>query len=258
MKSIFVTIFVGILPGIVLLPEVISASVVVFTVAILWLGHQVRRRRHRWIEARLQELEAYCRLEIKLHRGDRPGELGDQAKRVCRLVSEHSAFSRVALLILNPRGQMPCAGSCGMDELALNALDKLGRQLLQDERTVVEKAPASFAIVLNEQDEWSAVPECAEMTIVPLRLRTGKLAGLIAVRADARMQRRIDLAQRSEGLPPATMPLEMLAANMGSKLERRRWGEQAAQIDPLTNAELPGAGINQEQVDSSALLVKAT
>ena len=142
-----------------------------------------------------------------------------------------------------------------MDELALDALDALAGRLLQDE-AAVEKAPASFTIELSEQ-QWSAMPGCAEMTIIPLRLRTGRLAGLIAVCANARMQRRIDLAHRTEGLPRATMPLEMLAINLGSKLERRRWNDQAAQINQLHSPQpSPEDPAPQMALDQARLLVE--
>lgn len=250
MRSSFVTMVSHVLPVAVLWADVISASVVVFIIAMLWLGHQARRRRTRWIQARLQELEAYCRLEFKLRRGGKPGEFEDHAREVCQLVRAQSAFSRVALLILNSEGQMPCAGSCGVDELALHALHVLGARLVQDEMTGEGRAPASFGVMLDEGEAF--------MTIVPLRVRTGRLTGLLAVGADARMQRRIDLAQRTAGLPYAAMPVEMLAANLGRKLERRRWGEQWAPVEPgaaLGDAVAPGL---QQQVDPLAVLVSWT
>ena len=231
MKSSLLVIVVShMLPEFVPWSDLVSAFVVVFTIAILWLRHQVRKRRACWTHDRLQELEAYCRFEAELPSNGRSPEIEWQARRICQLVHQRSAFSHIALLLLDAGGRMACVGSCGMDDLALAALDVLAGQLLRDESNGIDKAPPSFPVFLAEWADADAAPGCAEATIVPLRLQGGTLVGVLAVCADARMQRRVDLAQRTVGLPVAAMPLQMLGAKLGQILNQGRMVERLRQV----------------------------
>jgi hypothetical protein len=78
--------------------------------------HKLERRRDRLLR---EELEAYARLDAILPPG---GDARAFAKRICRTISDKSAFRRSALLLRNAEGRLYVAGSAGMDDLAVAAL----------------------------------------------------------------------------------------------------------------------------------------
>ncbi len=69
------------------------------------------------------ELEAYARLDARVPEG---GDAREFAKGVCKVVAGVSAFRRVALITRDEEGRLEVAGSTGMDDLTVEALNAWG------------------------------------------------------------------------------------------------------------------------------------
>jgi C4-dicarboxylate-specific signal transduction histidine kinase len=80
-----------------------------------------------WRERRArQELEAYTRLTLsrrKIENFDR------QATEICQTVASNSRFTQAALILLHSSGQYRLAGSAGMDDATINALEALAARI---------------------------------------------------------------------------------------------------------------------------------
>ncbi|WP_263382227.1 histidine kinase dimerization/phospho-acceptor domain-containing protein [Granulicella arctica] len=200
-----------------------------------------RRRRARWLQLqwtrdRLRELEAYCGLEVSLSLASERDKLAIQAKRVCRMVVEKSVFPKVALLTRNVDGRLLYAGSCGMDDLTLEALGALGDRLIGDENTgKATVAKLSYSVTLGEWVDFDDVSGHGRhlTTIVPLRMQQGRLVGALAVCSDAKTELRMGEMEQVDGIPRALMPLEMLAAKLARTLERGMLMERLMQAERL-------------------------
>jgi signal transduction histidine kinase len=243
----------------------------VWALAVAVLAATARRTRRqaqlqaseRWRERRIrEELEAYARLDPSVTQALN-GPLGHGmdameaarllAGRVCRTIAQHSAFTRVAMLLRDREGRLACVGSIGVDDLTLRAVQAWGERLVAEERSGSRLAAGtvlgcpmgarSFSIPLGEWSEFDA--ELASWAssgrkerrrwrrgiVVPLRLRaqgsSGGFAGAIVVCADGE---RLDGpgtdgwaawtgAEGSRGLARAMGPIETLADRLSAAME---------------------------------------
>ena len=211
----------------------------------------IRRRRARWRQLqwtrdRLRELEAYCGLEVMIPPASERQKLAIQAKRVCRMVAEKSVFPKVALLTRNVEGRLECAGSCGMDDLTLAALDSQGDTMIGDENAGrATLAKLSYSVVLGD---WADFDDASGhdphlTTIVPLRMQRGRLVGFLAVCSDAKTELRMGEMEQVDGIPRALMPLEMLAAKLARTMERGILMERLMQAERLAGVGKIVAGV---------------
>jgi len=199
----------------------VCAAAIVTLAAALWrMRRQVLlQAAERWRERRMrEELEAYAGLDPSLTHGLNSGldpmeATRNLARRVCRTVSEKSAFSRVTMMLRNPEGRFVCVGSIGTDDLTIAALHAWGEQVVAEERNGRSLTPAlpgvriagkSLSISLGEWVQFD--PEVGSWAlsgrkerrkwrraiVVPIRTGTtrgsgpglGRMVGAIAVCAD--------------------------------------------------------------------------
>ncbi len=240
-------------PGSIPWPSLAGFVGLLLAMTMVWRRRRSEQKEQQWQRARLEELEAYGRFEGELPGDSEPRKLADQAKRVCRLVAEKSVFARAALLVRNREGRLVCAGSGGMDDLTLAAIDQFGEGLMRDEPTdVIEHAVGrergsgkSFPVVLGEWGTFGAIPDCHEATIIPLRLSRGRLVGVLAVCPGAALQpgeRQLQGGQTAQ----AIMPLEILASKLARTLERGLLIERLLELKRLAGAGQIVASVARE------------
>jgi signal transduction histidine kinase len=195
--------------------------------------HDKERHRDRRIR---EELEAYARLDARL-RGDE--DVRELAKRVCRLVAKKSAFQRVAMLARDTEGYLYLAGSIGMEEITIHALESWGKQVMEeediDEQAGIRVGERSFAGVLGKE---SAEVGCGRAILVPLRT-TGGSAGALAVCADSLM------ALRRQTVEEAISPLEALALKLGHEMENAEQLGRLQRTKKLEGSGLLASGLGQ-------------
>ncbi len=230
---------------------------------------QGRERRMR------EELEAYLTLDLSLleqANGDEgtPDAVRILARRVCRTIAGKSVFSRVSLLLRNPEDRLELAGSIGTDDLTVGALQSWGAQVSRDEGSGKRLGPEgtdgagpSFSIPLGE---WSRFdPEIASWAlsgrkerrrwrrgiITPVRTRSGRLLGALAVCADGARVDGTPLANAGEAwnskrpasLERALAPLEALASRLGAALEANTLAERLLRAEKLAGVGQLAAGV---------------
>ncbi len=88
----------------------------------LAIKNSSREREHR---AR-KELEAYTRLTLSRRRVE---DFDRQAPQICQTVVQNSRFSQAALLLLHGSGNYRLAGTAGLDDSALHALEALASRI---------------------------------------------------------------------------------------------------------------------------------
>ena len=148
-----------------------------------------------------EELEAYARIDPGVTTSVASGvthadALRALSMRVCRIVAEKSAFSKVGILLRDVEGRLYCAGRVGVDDLTVKAMEEWGARVVQEERGGVRRAgqprPAadrggvkSFSIPLGE---WKAFDrEIATREMSGKRERRQYRRGLVApLRTQAR------------------------------------------------------------------------
>jgi len=224
-------------------------------VAGWWLWSRLRRgaERFRRQNRRAEELQAYAEMDVGLAPRQ---EVREVAERVCRTMSERSAFRRVAMLVCNghgdAEGRLRVAATAGMDEAAVQWLEAWADGLesqggLQDDsqdrvpgqavRPAIRRGDplgvsvsgASFAVVLGK---LPAEIGYARGIVIPLWTTGGRMLGALAVCADGLM------AVRRSALREALAPIESLAFKVARSLEN------AAQAERLMRAEkLAGLGL---------------
>lgn len=238
----------------------------------LRLRAQVRQQTaERWRERRMrEELEAYARVDTSMAVAqaggmDRVEAAKALSKRICRVIADKSAFSRVGMMLRDAEGRLYCAGSVGVDDLTVKALDAWATRVVEEERGGVpgsqsEAGPAavrsgvkSFAIALGE---WSRFdPEVAEWRmagkrerrrwrralVAPVRLASGRMAGAMVVCADGP---RGGVSQHfTEGLERAMGPIEALAARLASSVENETLGERLQRAEKLAGLGQLAGGV---------------
>ena len=230
---------------------------------------QGRERRMR------EELEAYLTLDLSLQEeangeGEAPDPVRTLARRVCRTIAAKSVFSRVSLLVRSPESRLELAGSIGIDDLTVAALQSWGARVAEDESSGrrlepegVGGAAPSFSIPLGEWNRFD--PEIASWAlsgrkerrrwrrciITPVRTRGGRLLGALAVCADGAKVDGTPLANAGEAwnskrpasLERALAPLEALAARLGAAMEANTTAERLLRAEKLAGVGQLAAGV---------------
>ena len=192
--------------------------------------------------ARLRnELIAYLLLDLRF------GSRGELARQVSRVIAGRSAFDRVALLLREPGGTLSVAGSTGMDDLSLDALNRWaesakeqagfsstrrgGDHEIQSPAEVSllpeqgRAAGGSFRLLLHRRSTERGAPfpgSCRRVIIVPMHTTQG-LIGAFALGAEPRPARTCVLAdqRRSDAEPSLSellQPVESLALRLTLQL----------------------------------------
>ena len=252
----------------------LTVGLVAFASRQTWCAGQAvleqgRERRMR------EELEAYLTLDLSLHEGaNGEGEFPDAvrtlARRVCRTIAGKSVFSRVSLLVRSPESRLELAGSIGIDDLTVAALQSWGARVAEDESSGrrldpegVGGAAPSFSIPLGEWNRFD--PEVASWAlsgrkerrrwrrciITPVRTRGGRLLGALAVCADGARVDGTPLANAGEAwnskrpasLERALAPLEALAARLGTAMEANTTAERLLRAEKLAGVGQLAAGV---------------
>ena len=222
-------------------------------------SNNLERRRERLLR---EELESYARLDATLPPG---GDARALAKRICRMVSDKSAFRRSALLLRNAEGRLYVAGSAGLDGPAVAALDAWGALVVQQECGAVAASPhptpspqhsfagarvgmKSFLLDLPSPGELRALP-AGRMTLtslhgrailLPMRTSAGHIVGALAVSAEA------DAPAWAPSLEEAIPPLEALAVKLARATERATLGERLARAERLASLGQLAGGVAHE------------
>jgi signal transduction histidine kinase len=220
----------------------------------------------RWRERRMrEELEAYARLHpgiaASIAGGMTPVDaMRSLSMRVCRVVADKSAFSKVGMLLRDVEGRLYCAGRVGVDDLTVKAMEEWGAKVVAEERTGVRRAGApkaaadrggvkSFSIPLGEWKDFDAEIHAREMEgkrerrqfrrglVAPVRMSSGKLMGAIIVAADA------SKPGWAPGLERAMGPLETLASRIAAALENEALGERLVRAEKLAGLGQLAGGV---------------
>ncbi len=220
----------------------------------------------RWRERRMrEELEAYARVEPGVAQAGGDGQAGAasakaMAMRVCRMVADKSAFAKVGMMLRDVEGRLYCAGSVGVDDLTVKAMENWGAKVMEEERGVVRRAGQpkaladrggvkSFSIPLGEWKVFDAALVRRQLEgkrerrqyrrgiVAPVRTQTGKLIGAIVVCADG----------NKEGWPPglerAMGGLETLAARIAGTLENEALSERVMRAEKLAGLGQLAGGV---------------
>jgi hypothetical protein len=234
-------------------------AALLLVVRMLWRRATMHRGQAEWERRRRLELEAYSGLEVTLPVGAEPRKLVEQGKRVCRLIAEKSHFPKAALYLRSASGEMVCAGSCGMDDLTLAALDVWGERIVLEEGNEKDRdaerrgrdAVRSFSVVLGAREVFDAMPGqgCREATIVPLRMLRGRLVGALAVCSDG------VAVLKAEQVAQAIVPLEVLGARLAGFVERTLLMQRLIEVERLAAAGQIVAGVARELTEPLAAVL---
>jgi signal transduction histidine kinase len=201
---------------------------------------QAERQREQRIRG---ELEAYAQLDARL---PQDGDVGKLARRVCQLVTESSAFKRVGMLVRDAEGRLYVAGSIGMEDVIVQALNAWGEGVVQAERTGeagarrgdggkgIRVGNKCFAVVLRHGLEEVG---CGRAIVIPLRTSAGRMVGALALCADGMM------SVRRKAVNEALLPLEALAMKLGRTIENNTLAERLLRAEKLAGLGLLAGGM---------------
>jgi signal transduction histidine kinase len=239
----------------------LALGVVVCMAAVVWiLLRRIRQLREERARERRQreELEAYARLDVQVPESGHLQELG---KRVSRTVAERSAFRKTALMAKDAEGRLFVAGSVGMDDLTVEALnawgerargprfsEKIGeerdgdiggavRRLGVRDPAAVKLWTRSFTLELGhepvvkvrgglKQGSW-------EVQVAPMWTTSGRMIGAVVVSG------MLPVVQTDEPLSP----IEMLAAKLARALENAALAERLLRSERLAGLGQLAGGV---------------
>jgi signal transduction histidine kinase len=197
--------------------------------------HKVGRRRDRGMR---EEIEAYARLDVRPPDNSNWGVLG---RMVCRNIAEKSRFYRVAMLVRDAEGRLYVAGSAGMDDRTVRAVQEWGERMDKEEQwgcAAAEKldqvGAKSFAVVLGESVSGAGAERAI---VIPLETTGGRVVGAIAVCVDGMM-----FVPRKE-VVDAMPPLEALAVKLGRSIENAELAERLLRAEKLAGLGLLAGGV---------------
>ncbi|SFS07819.1 Histidine kinase-, DNA gyrase B-, and HSP90-like ATPase [Granulicella pectinivorans] len=220
----------------------------------------LRRQRQQARAARLEraqweEQEAYARLDVALGPG---GDTRPLARRVCRAVIEASRFRRIAMLVRDAEGKLFVAGSSGMDDLTVGALQTWGVSVIRQERGLGPAGPVkalarekigagSFVMPIASPDAFESVgfvstgplaeTDCRQVIVTMLRGAGGAVLGALVVGL---------AADRAEKDPIAMAPLESLAVKLARTIENASLAERLLRSEKLAGLGQLAGGVAHE------------
>jgi signal transduction histidine kinase len=203
-----------------------------------WLLNLRLEARERWRrrEGRIkEELKAYAGLDVRLSSDSEAKEL---AERISRIVAEKSSFGRVAMLARDGSGRMVVAGSTGMDEATVKALDAWAREV-----AIERSGGCSFGVHLSGQSvgvvfEKSPLEvEYREAIVIPLSTASGRMMGALVVCATGL------LGLRRSVLTRALEPLEALAVKVARSMENAALAERLMRAERLAGLGMMAGGM---------------
>jgi signal transduction histidine kinase len=202
--------------------------------------NKTARRREQRIR---RQLEEYAQLDVRL---PQDGDLQKLSLCVSQMVSESSAFKRVGMLIRDAEGRLYVAGSLGMEDATVQALNAWGECVVEAERggtagarrgdggLGVRIGSKSFAVVLRCKPEEIGH---GRAIVIPLRTSAGRMVGALAVGADGMM------SVRRRVVDEALLPLEALAVKLGRTIENAALAERLLRAEKLAGLGLMAGGL---------------
>jgi signal transduction histidine kinase len=194
------------------------AAMVAFAIAMTARANQQRRLRQQE-QAIREEFAAYAQLDTSAHRSAAISDRHDLARRVCAAVARHSPCRQAALLLRDAEQRLKVAGSAGIDDLLLRALNEWGERFARERRTSANHANPvqrrSYTVTLGPMENYDTERRfgalgCRQVIMFPLWAESGALLGALA--AAPALGARVDL---DRALPP----LEALAGTLARSLE---------------------------------------
>jgi len=226
-----------------------------------------------WRERRVrEELETYARIDASLTQGLGAGLNATEAakalaKRVCRAISEKSAFSRVSMLLRDAEGRFVALGSVAVDDLTLAALHLWGESVVAEERgapgpvlaALNRMGTRSFPVALGEWKQFDREVASWAMSgkrerrrwrravAVPIRTgpgnASGRMVGVIVVCADGAEFEEIQKTARSKMVDCGMGPIEALAARIATTMENEVLGERLLRSEKLAGLGQLAGGV---------------
>ena len=189
-----------------------------------------------------EELQAYGEMDVRLGPN---GEVREAAARVCRAMSERSAFRRAAVLVCEAEGRLGVAATAGMEDAAVESLEGWaeslvaeeggpGRMIRRGDSLGVRVGSGSFAVILGRRP---AEIGYARGIVIPLWTSGGRMLGVLAVCADGLM------TARRSALQEALAPLEALAMKLARSMENATLGERLMRAEKLAGVGLLAGGM---------------
>jgi signal transduction histidine kinase len=221
----------------------------------LWRRQRAQARETRHERALWEEQEAYARLDTTLGPG---GDARPLARRVCRAVIEKSRFRRVAMLVRDAEGKLFVAGSSGMDDLTVSALQAWGVGVIRQERGLGPAGPVkaltrekmgsgSFIMPIAPPDEFDSLGfgadgpmferDCRQVIVTMLRGAGGAVLGALVVGLG------IDWTEKE---PVAIAPLESLAIKLARTIENASLAERLLRSEKLAGLGQLAGGVAHE------------
>jgi signal transduction histidine kinase len=210
----------------------------------LWLWSRMRRGTERFrCEERLrEELQAYAALDVRITPEQ---DVRAVAGRVCRAMSQRSAFRRTAMLVCDVEGRLRLAGSAGMEEAAVQSLEDWAGSLVVEKGAPGQAAchgaelglrvgNGSFAVILGKRPAEIGV---GRAVVIPLWTTGGRMLGALAVCADGLM------TVRRSALREALAPLESLALKVARAMQEAALSERLTRAEKLAGLGLMAGGM---------------
>jgi signal transduction histidine kinase len=222
------------------LVEIGGIAVVTATARWRMRCNEATRRRERQLR---EELEAYAQLDARL---PLDGDVRKLSRQVSQMVSQSSAFKRVGMLIRDAESRLYVAGSAGMEDTTLQALNAWAECMAEAERGRAAGAHRGdgglgirvgnkcFAVVLKSEPEDVGQ---GRVIVIPLRTSTGKMLGALVVCADGMM------SVRRKAVDEALLPLEALALKLGRTIENAGLAERLLRAEKLAGLGLLAGGV---------------
>ena len=208
--------------------------------SLLWRAAGVRAEERERKARAHEELEAYAQLDARL---PADGDVRVLGKRVCRVVVEKSAFRKAAMLERDADGRLFVAGSAGVDDVTVEALNDWGRRVVAVRSGVeplagqvgVEVGVKSFEMMLVAVNEL-AKPEPGQVRrvtlVAPMWSAGGRLVGALVVCGSG----------RHRGLEEMG-PLETLAGKLARTLENGALADRLLRTEKLASLGQLAGGV---------------
>ena len=194
------------------------------------------------------ELEAYAALDLTLTAGS---DVREMVRRVCRLVAKESAFGECAVMLRDGSQRLTVAGSAGMDDLTVAALETWAASSGQASTPAWRGRRVgrnSFAMPFPEDGYadggmFSKDP-CGPVIYVPMLTVTGAMLGALVVHEHMPAHR--DDLVRAGDWERTLPPLEALGGKLARVIENRTLADKLAKVEKLAGLGQLAAGVARE------------